>query len=465
MLNDWPAAIETYRKLWRLSPEQLEYGLRLAAAQLHESSIDALHTIAALRTLPPPQGNDPRIDLLEASVLTDQDLVAARAAAERAISKASASRSTLMMARGYGILCEQDAGLGTEMQRSVEECEQARTSYMDAGDRNNAARTLNDMAGIYYSHGDLPHAEQLWKEALIEFGTVDDVQGIAASSSNLGEALLTRGNLHAARALFKKASQGYAAISDQDGLASVFVDLGSVAFEAGDMRAAKSDFQRASELALQNGDKSVAADGMHGTGDVLVEAADFEGARNSYRRALELREQVGQKQTSAESRLALARVGLLSGHAAEVETSIRDCREQFHAEHQIDDELSAGLLLVRDLLQLKRGPEAQQEFVLLQPLRSITQNRFLQLRFAIEEGRLLADRAHNAEAAAKLQSVSKEAAVGGFQELQMEASLLCTQMAGVGSRHQRAGQQMALLRAQQIQNGYLLLANSILPEK
>jgi len=64
----------------------------------------------------------------------------ARAAAQKAISKASAQGATLMMARGYGILCQQDSSNWKSMDQSVAECDLARNSYISAGDQNNAAR-------------------------------------------------------------------------------------------------------------------------------------------------------------------------------------------------------------------------------------------------------------------------------------------------------------------------------------
>ncbi len=64
--HQWDKAIETYRSLFQASPDNLDYGLRLASAQIAPSKItDALATLAALRKLPPPQGEDLRIDLDE----------------------------------------------------------------------------------------------------------------------------------------------------------------------------------------------------------------------------------------------------------------------------------------------------------------------------------------------------------------------------------------------------------------
>lgn len=228
ILHDWAAAGKTYAALVGLFPDNLDYGLRLATAQLHVNSDDALRTLASLRRLPAPIGTDPRIDLMNATVLIGRDLRGARLAAQQAIAKATAQGSTLMIARGYGILCQQDNGLGVSFDRSLQECMRARSSYLAAGDLNNAARTQNDLAGLYYENGKLSEAETMWRQAITEFRRVDEEEGLGASSNNLGEIYLVRGQLHEADQLLHQAVLSYERASDTDGVAAALVDLGSL---------------------------------------------------------------------------------------------------------------------------------------------------------------------------------------------------------------------------------------------
>jgi tetratricopeptide (TPR) repeat protein len=81
-------------------PQEFTLAIR---GQYEETNPDeALQTIASLRHLPAPIGSDPRIDLMNATVLIGRDLPSARIAAQQAIAKATAQGSTLMIARGYG---------------------------------------------------------------------------------------------------------------------------------------------------------------------------------------------------------------------------------------------------------------------------------------------------------------------------------------------------------------------------
>src|SRR6185369_12645283 len=67
-IEDWPRAIEIYRSLWGLFPDNLDYGLRLVAAESAAGRPEeALAMAEALRTLPPPAAENPRIDLAESA--------------------------------------------------------------------------------------------------------------------------------------------------------------------------------------------------------------------------------------------------------------------------------------------------------------------------------------------------------------------------------------------------------------
>ncbi len=96
----WEKAAEIYSGLFVFFPDNLDYGLRLASAQISEGRAeDALATVSTLRDLPPPISNDSRIDLEEAKAakaLTDYERQ--RDVARRAASKAQARGARLLYA-------------------------------------------------------------------------------------------------------------------------------------------------------------------------------------------------------------------------------------------------------------------------------------------------------------------------------------------------------------------------------
>ena len=424
ILRDWPAASKTYTELTRLFPDNLDYGLRLTTAQFHVNSDDALHTLASLRRLPAPIGTDPRIDLMNATVLIGRDLRSARPAAQQAIAKATAQGSTLMIARGYGILCQQDAGLGDSFDRSVEECERARNSYQAAGDLNNAARTLNDLAGLYYGNGKLSQAESMWQQAIIDFRRVDEEEGLGASSINLGEIYLVSGRLHQADQLLHQALFSYEQTNDKDGVAAALVDLGELCLHRGDLPDALDNFHRSVQRTGSNGDKSVVASALAGVGEAQLEQSDVPAARTSYENALRLRQELGEKQAIVQTELVLAKVLILEGNPTDAELRARRCKTQFHSEQQEDDELSAGLVIVDSLITETKIPEAAAEMSALQSIASRTQNHVLRLRYGLQNARLAFGTGDQQTARQYLVTVLRQARSEGYIDIQREALTL-----------------------------------------
>ena len=457
-VNDWQGAVLTYQKLFSLFPDNLAYGLQLAGIQNRLNPAAAVHTLAALRMLPAPLGSDPRIDLMEASVLVGQDLPKARAAAQRAIGKASAQGATLMMARGYGILCQQDSTVGVSMDQSVAECDLARNSYISAGDQNNAARTLNDLAGLYFLHSDLHRAESMWREAIEVFRKVGDTEGIAASSNNVGDVLLARGKLVEAQKLLEQALAGYKLDGDRSGMALAMVDLGEIAMQRADLSTARSNYEHALAIGTQTGDKSATAYGLSGLGDVFMELDQLAAARGQYEMALRLRKDIGEKETILQTRVALARLGIEEGHARDAEQEARRCRDQFHQDQLLDDELGAGLVLAGALLDESKSDEAKRETVALRPLEEKTENRELQLRFSLELARTLAAEHDLRSSRTLLDTVSREADALGFTGLAWKAQTALASMQGGTEDKGRAIRELKQLEARERNVGLQLQA-------
>ena len=313
-LRDTNKAIEVYQKLFAQFPDNLNYGLRLADEQRRVNSEDALKTLAALRRLPSPAANDPRIDMIESRAWMNNDYAKAQAAGRRAVEKGTAQGAHLLVARAYGILC-QTMGNGSSTEQAIRDCQNARQSYAAAGDRNNEARTLNDFAGLYYQLGQIDRAENMFREALRMFREIGAIDGITTVSSNLGDVFLARGNLDSAEHALSDALPGYKEMGDKDGIALTLNDLGEVARRRGELDKALTNLDQAQTVAQAADDKSAMAYVLSGRGDVLTDRGDLVAARKSYEEALAIRKQTGEKQTAAETELALARLAIEEGHS------------------------------------------------------------------------------------------------------------------------------------------------------
>jgi DNA-binding winged helix-turn-helix (wHTH) protein/tetratricopeptide (TPR) repeat protein len=386
-IQDRNKTIDAYRKLFAKFPDSLDYGLRLGDEQRQVNASDALQTVAALRRLPAPASDDPRLDILEARSWMDRDLSKVQAAGRRAVEKGTAEGATLLVARAYGVLC-QSLGEGVSTAQAVQDCESARRSYAAAGDRNDEARTLNDYAGLYYQLGDIDRAEKMFQEALAIFRKMGNIEGLTYVNGNLGDISLAKGNLDGAAHALLDTIPGYEEMGDKDGLALTLNDLGEVDRKRGDLKNALKNYEKAKAIAHEGDDKRALAYVLNGIGDVQLDQGDLAGARKSYDGALAIRQQMGAKQTTAETELALAHLALEEGHASDAETSLRKCKEQFHKDQQSDDELAAATALIEALVAQSKYADAANEVTATKSLAAKSANLYLHLELDLAAARL-----------------------------------------------------------------------------
>ncbi len=422
-LQDWRTAASTYETLFDFHRDRLDYGLLLAAAQFHANSPDIAQTFDTLRHLPPPANEDARIDLLEASAEIGHDLSKSDAAAKRAIAKGSAIGSPLIVAHGYGILCQQGSTLGASIDEVAFDCDKAIRSYSAAGDHYNETRTRNDSAGVYYSRGDLRQAEKIWRDAAKEFSKLDEREGAAASRNNLGDVLMLQGHLAEARKMLNAAIPDYEAIEDTGGVELIFNDLANLSREEGNLPEAEANLHRAQTLASGRSDSSELGYVFSSLGDLQMDRGDLLAARKSFEQSLDLRNKIGEIQSSAQTRVNLAKLSIEEGHPAESETDLRSCAALFDKEEQADDEIETSIVLTEALLAQKKFPDAKNEIARTVPLVDKNQNKLLQLRFHLVSARVAMGSGQSDAAHREMESVLTDAVKAGYVGLEFESRL------------------------------------------
>ena len=422
-IQDRTRAVDAYRQLFTQFPDNLDYGLRLADEQRWVNPDDALHTLEALRHLPLPSSGDPRIDYLEARSWVNNDVAKAQAAAWRAVEKGTAQGLQLFVARAYGILCQIGNGEST-----AQACDNARKSYTAVGDRDNAARATSDFAILYYEQGNLDRAETMYREAIRVFRQIGDLEGVTTASANLGDISLARGNLTDAERALSDAIPGYKEMGDKDAVALTLADLAEIARLRGDLKAALTGYKEAGAIAQEIADKRALAYALAGAGDVLADQGDLQAARNSQQESLALRKEIGDKQSVAETELALARLSLAEGHAADAETVIRKCKEQFHQEGQADDELAANVTLIEGLLGQDKSVEAAKEEQGSRALTAKSTNQLNRLQFDLVSARLELAVGHIAAARHQLQRTLERARAHHLLGVELETQFALAEL-------------------------------------
>lgn len=397
--DDLGKAVYTYRTLFDMSPDNIEYGLRLADAQQNDGKgNDALATIAALRKLPPPAGDDPRIDLIEAqTAYTLGDYQQEEKSAQRAGEKARAKGARLLNAQALNEECWALKTLG-QPAAGIAKCDEARQMFSDAGDNDSMASALSHIGTILREQGDDAGAKAKMEEALGTWSEVGDRRGVASALGNLAIGLHAQGDLAGAKSMYERALAIFREVGNHDNAALTLGNLGGVIEDIGDLPGARARLEEGRKIAQQVSDTGedatiqvTLADVLYKQGE-LSQAAEFasqaaetlrkEGdkrdesvalwtagtiamardniseAQADLEESLRIRTGINAKVEAGETELELAELALDQGRAADAEVSCGHIVQEFQDVHGRDDEMQARALLVRAILARAHTPDA-----------------------------------------------------------------------------------------------------------
>jgi tetratricopeptide (TPR) repeat protein/tRNA A-37 threonylcarbamoyl transferase component Bud32 len=295
-IQDWNRAVETYWKLWSMFPDNLDHGLRFAAAQTAAGRAEeALATTDALRTLPEPSRDDPRIDFAEAvGAGARSDFERQRAAAARAAAKGATLGTPLMVAQARLLECRALRNLG-QAEKALATCEEGRRLHAETGDRAGVAEALTHAANVRYDQGDLAAALRLYEEALETYREVGNRGAEAGALNNIAVVLKNQGDLERARELYEEVLAVTQEIGSRAGEAYAFNNLAGVLLRRGELGEAGRLFERSLAIRREQQDRSGEAYALDNLGVTLRRRGDLAGARRRHEEALAIRREIGQK--------------------------------------------------------------------------------------------------------------------------------------------------------------------------
>jgi eukaryotic-like serine/threonine-protein kinase len=498
--KQWPLAIDIYRMVFGFFPDNLEYGLRLAAAQSSGGKPqDALNTLASLRKLPSPLGDDPRIDREESQAFNFLgDYKQQLAAASTTVQKAEVRGARLLVASAQLGKCYSLAALGTNKEARPL-CENAKKTYASVGDRNGMAIAIDFIAQTLFGDGNLAESKRLdqealgifsqtgnrrrmgtalshlanvtWQEgdlggalkgyaaALANFQEVGDRLNVAAAKDNLGSIHYLKGDLKVSQDLFQEAVTGFREVGSKTSVANALENLAAPVSGLGDLTSARKMLEEALAIDRKQGVKSEAAWGLAGLGDLDLVEGKLDDASRDYNGALSVRTEIGEKGTIAESQLALAILALERGQPAETETRIREAREEFRKEKQIDDEMLADTVLARSLIVQHKYEEAQKEIEAGKGFVAKSQNRANQFQLNIVTAQLDAAQNRIEEAKRNLIAILAEAKQTGLLQYQFEARLELGQIEMKSGKTASGRARLGALQKDATSIGFLLIAH------
>jgi tetratricopeptide (TPR) repeat protein len=326
--GEWGTAIDIYRSLVIFFPDQLDYGLGLAAAQSEAGQgREALVTVEALRRLPAPASDDPRIDLAEAEAArTLTDFQRQLKAAQQAAAKARAQRQLLLLAQARLAEGRALVNLG-RLDEARSACEEARGVFGAAGDVRGAALSENILAVARAHAGDMEGAKTMFEVALRSFEKIGDQRNIALQLGNVASTLDELGRPGEAKALYDRALRICRETGDRSGAARTLNSLGMSRLDAGDLEGARRRYEEALVLFRDLGEQRNVAVALNNIGEVLRKQGQAEAARSRYAESLEISRPIGDPGLVAET---LAELAAVTADAGEAQARLEEARDLYH---------------------------------------------------------------------------------------------------------------------------------------
>jgi serine/threonine protein kinase/tetratricopeptide (TPR) repeat protein len=307
--NENAKAIQIVRTLADLYPDSLAYGLRLASLQ--DSGGDprgAFATLEGLRKLPSPAGDDPRIDLAEATAAEalgdfkrEQEISAA--AAQKG--EARGIRLVVAQANLYESTALHQLGDGDRASAALDK---AKVLFAAGGDLKHSGMTLVWSADFLKAKGDLVGARKQAEEALVVFHQIGNPLYAGQALNEIGNILANEGKLAEAKSYYEQALHNYREADYKTTIGDELANIGEVLERLADFAGARKNLEEAVRIFDEGGDKASTGIGEIKLGDVLEEQGDLPEARTHFERAVQLETETGYKSALAAALYALADV-------------------------------------------------------------------------------------------------------------------------------------------------------------
>ena len=358
--NEGAKAVQILQTLVDLYPDNLDYGLRLGAMEnAGGDPKQSLATFEALRKLPAPAGEDPRIDLAEAPPTEALgDYKREQQLAEAALQKGQARGIRLVQARA--LMYENTAlqKLGQSDQGSAA-LAKAKVLFAATGDLKDSGMTLVWSADFLKAKGDLPGARKQADEALVIFRQIGNELYAGQALNEIGIVLANQGKLMEAKGYYEQALHAYRVADYKEVIGDELGNLGAVLERLGDFAGAKKDYAEAIQIFDEVGDKNAGGITEIDLGEALAEDGDLRGATQHFGRAVELENATGHKAAQAAALYSLADVLIAQD---DLKQASEKCEQALAMRRDLKRTLSlTGSLIQASEIALEQGKAADSE--------------------------------------------------------------------------------------------------------
>jgi serine/threonine protein kinase/tetratricopeptide (TPR) repeat protein len=362
-------AVQSLQALFSMAPDNPEYGLRLANAQLLRGNpADAEITLAALRKLPALGSNDARIDLAEANIARSfgdnkKTLAEASVAEQKAKSEGARIITGLSLMRQSSALDE----LG-QQQAAIMRGEKARRLFSEAGDRDDFAKMNSNLALILVRQSKFEEAKRRYQQSLDEFRDIGDERGQEVIFGQLAWIATVQDDLDGALRLYEKAlalgreiddkprieadmgaialilsykgdlagaiskKEELLAIAKENGQdqSQTLIDLSEMFLARGDLATARESLTEADESLVKKPNSRSKVLSSQTWGDILTTENQLAEAQKKYQEALSMAIETGEKQLLPYCQMSLANLEIDERRTADAEALLKQAVDYFH---------------------------------------------------------------------------------------------------------------------------------------
>jgi eukaryotic-like serine/threonine-protein kinase len=461
MSKEWGAAVEIYRALFEFFPDNLDYGLALADAQLNKGqSKDALQTLSILRKLPVPLGDDARIDLENARAAESLgDFKTDLACTIRAAEKARALGASLLLAQARDDQAWALANLG-HTDDAASAATEAQHIFAKAGDKRGLARSINNNGILMQYQGNAIAAKARYEEALSIYREIGNKLGVAAELDDLGDVLFALGDLDGSKQNYQQAMAVYREVGHENGICLTKGALGPVLLALGDDKGSIHVSQEAVDICNRLGDRRKAAIALLNLGRALRLQGKTAEAQVAESAAVSAFEEIGDKQSAAQARLTIAELLLDEGELQQARSDSSSAADEFIKEKAARDAALAYAVLSQVLLRDRNLVDAQKAIQEADAYLAKCNDREAELIVAISAARIQAVSGGIArdDAAKTLQEIATKANRLGFVPYELEPRLALAEIeVNLGDRA-NARSHLEAVQKEAVNRGFGLIA-------
>ncbi|HEV2852002.1 MAG TPA: tetratricopeptide repeat protein [Thermoanaerobaculia bacterium] len=341
--KNWEKMSQTYRTLATFFPDDVNYGLQLAESlMMGGRGAEAAETLAALRKLPSPSGDDARIDIMEARNANRLgDYGTLKRASEIAAAKGRRSGQPLVVSQAVVYQGTALLKMG-HPQEAIRLFREGVALADQAGYQWGRGMAMANLAAGLQLVGDLEGSQKANEQALVIAERVGSAVGITSQLFALGRLHQDRGRLKEALSLLEQARNWCVKMGDRYMETQVLDAIGEVLLAQGDLAGARQRFAQALELSQAVGNRAKEGLSQVHLATILAYQGELEEARRRHAEAFALLSRVGDSSTAASALAASADAGARLGdlHAAWQQSA-----QALEAKRQSGDRLGTGRVL------------------------------------------------------------------------------------------------------------------------